>query len=61
MVDLVFYECYAIGAAVVWLLKGCRTSYADELGEQETRNGMVRLLILFGPIEYLSQKSPNIP
>ena len=48
MADIVFYGFYAIGAAVVWLLKGCRTSYADELGEHGTRNGIVGLLILFG-------------
>ena len=48
MADIIFYVFYGIGAGVVWLSKGCRTSYWDEFGEHETRNGIVGILIIFG-------------
>jgi len=46
VVDVIFYVFYGVGAGVVWLVKGCRTSYVDELAEQhETRNSLVAIVI----------------
>ena len=43
MVDeILFCLFYGVGAGIVWLVKGCRTSYFDELAAgDETRNALV--------------------
>lgn len=46
MVDVIFYVFYGVGAGVVWIVKGCRTYYVDELAEQhETRNSLVAIVM----------------
>ncbi len=46
MTDLIHYLFYGIGAGVVWIFKGCRTSYWDELEKHDMRNGLMGLLII---------------
>ena len=49
MVDIIlFYVFYGVGAGIVWLAKGCRTSYSDELADRnETRNALVAIVSFF--------------
>jgi hypothetical protein len=58
VVDVVILAFYGIGAGVVWIVKGCRTSYVDELAERhETRNPLVAIVIfciLFGLAIYIN-------
>ena len=58
MVDVVILVFYGIGAGVVWIIKGCRTSYVDELAERhERRNSLVAMFLfcmLFGLAIYIN-------
>ena len=58
MVDVIILVFYGMGAGMVWLLKGYRTSYFEELaGEHETRNPLVAIgifYILFGLAIYIN-------
>lgn len=51
--EIIFSIFYGIGALIFWLLKGCKTSFKNEIKEHKYRNAFTGVFIFILPFVIL--------